>query len=368
MDGRQKPDPQPENKNDLNDDEIIDLTQVIQEKDNDDIIDLTEVLEQPEKPAASSEDQDAAAAIPLTEAAATDEAPTGSEEDDEIIDLMDVATTLESEIPATEDDVPKPPVEKIATPDDAEEEILDLSQVATVVDSDAAAASQDAPTEDVAEPVEEDEPIDLLEVATAPDSQAPQEDGLVSDTTDGDEGEEIIDLTDVAAATDEVPSAPEAQPSEMAATEASAADQIDDEMIALTDVAADEQPVEMFEAIEDESSMTATTAELDDDEFADLESRADAILADTVEPLDAPVEGTDTEAMFAPVPPLEAPAPIEAASLTDEQVEAALTQVIEKVYGEKIEQLMLQTIEKTVKREIEKIKSALLGPGDGLDR
>ena len=50
--------------------------------------------------------------------------------------------------------------------------------------------------------------------------------------------------------------------------------------------------------------------------------------------------------------------------LTEQQLEAALIQAVERIYGEKIEQLLLQTIEKTVRQEIAKIKNALLEDGD----
>jgi hypothetical protein len=43
MDGGRKPDPKPENENELIDEEIIDLTQVIEGGDDDDIIDLNDI-------------------------------------------------------------------------------------------------------------------------------------------------------------------------------------------------------------------------------------------------------------------------------------------------------------------------------------
>ena len=139
------------------------------------------------------------------------------------------------------------------------------------------------------------------------------------------------------------------------------------------------------------------------EEFADLQSRAEAMLTEasgsTVEPAPDPIdEETPEEAAetagpdadfgvldenddlvepepvaqpAAPVPPFspetmpESPA-AEPIRPTDQQVDAALERVIEKIYSEKIEQMMIQTIEKTVRREIEKIKTALLEDSDGM--
>ena len=432
MDGRQKPDADPENKNDLNDDEIIDLTKVLQDGDNDDIINLTEVLEQPDRPAALTDDNVSEAAIPLTDAIASDEAadisqeneddiidltnmevaaetaaddlPASSMEEDgeapeeEIIDLMDVATTLESEISATEIEGSDVGREVATEPEEDEEEIIDLMDVATAAEPGGSdAAAPEAMVEDTVAPDEDqDEIIDLLEVTTPVEPETAQMDHAAADEA-VEADEEIIDLTDVAptapAALESESQAPEIAPAETVVTE-------DEEPIELTDVASPEES-QTAEAEVDVDQPAIGEADLpDEDEFADLENRADAMLTDTVAPLDfeTPLEAAETagpdaefglleteslaeeadgpepvkaadapagEAMFAPATTPGEPALPEAPSLTAEQVDDALTRVIEKVYGEKIEQLMLQTIEKTVTREIEKIKAALLENDDG---
>jgi hypothetical protein len=182
------------------------------------------------------------------------------------------------------------------------------------------------------------------------------------------------------------------------------ADQEDEAVIDLMEVAALDSPAE--DAVEpsdddDQSGVIDLTdieaPEPDDEEFADLQSRAEAMLAEapgsTVESApdlidqETPEEAAETagpdvdfralnekdalvepEPVAQPVAPVimaESPAP-DPIRPTDQQVDAALERVIEKIYSEKIEQMMIQTIEKTVKREIEKIKTALLEDSDGM--
>ncbi len=76
MDGRRRPDLQPENENDPNHEEILDLTKIVEGEDDDDIIDLDDILE------------------PTDQAA--------DEPEETVIDLMDVATTLEADISEAE--------------------------------------------------------------------------------------------------------------------------------------------------------------------------------------------------------------------------------------------------------------------------
>ncbi|WP_319524626.1 hypothetical protein [uncultured Desulfosarcina sp.] len=353
MDGRQKPDPQQENKNDLNDDEIIDLTHVVAEAVNDDIIDLTEVLEQPDSSPTTTVDTDETP--PSLQDAAPAEAPLqpSAESDDDIIDLTDLAVVPEASDVGSSSQ---------ASEDEPDDDIIDLMDVATPIETEIGATGDEAiqPTpEDSGQPAEEEEEIiDLLEVTGDSKSQTALDEPEVPGTTDQEEtpptGEEedVIDLLEVA------------------------------------DIA---QP----QGVEDET----------DDEFPDLESRAEALLKDTDEPVNfetpqeavetagpdadfslfeaepaaeeteasesfepvgVSVDEPDSGAMFVPATPPETPVPEDAVSLTEEQIETALTRTIEKIYGEKIEQLMLQTIEKTVKREIEKIKNALLDDSDGM--
>lgn len=288
MDGRREPDPKPENENERIDEEIIDLTQVIEGRDDDDIIDLNDILEQPGQAPEETDEE----VIPLVDAIPTEETAALSEDtDDEIIDLKDVATTLEASISEPEPEVPA----------------LPKNQVEPVAETD----------EDI---------IDLLDV-TAEAVPAP---------TSSDDGADIIDLTDINA--------------------------------------------------------PAPTLS-DDPELGDLESRAEAMLADStdstigpgLDPLDIgtpeeaelPVSGSEAPALVNDPPePIDLPSaavpvspvlPPEALPPTDLQVETALERVIEKIYGEKIEQMMIQTIEKTVMREIEKIKNALIEDSNGMD-
>ena len=113
MNGGHKTGAQPENAVDLKDDEIIDLTQVIEEAKEDDIIDLTNVLGGPEKeaeaPAAENdllldEDEDI---IELDEEISDGDDDDESEED--IIDLDEQVFEEDSE--------------------EAEEDIIDLTEV-----------------------------------------------------------------------------------------------------------------------------------------------------------------------------------------------------------------------------------------------
>jgi hypothetical protein len=239
----------------------------------------------------------------------------------------------------------------------------------------------------------------------------------ILDTEPADEEEEIIDLMNVAEPQDAGMGAPEPV-SSVADAETDPVDEAED-VIDLVDVAStaetepaptdvpDEAPI-----IEQMDTAQPLTAEAEasgnvDDIFSDLESRAEAMLATPGAVLETPEEAAETAgpgaeielfketdieaepgdsepeeiaeapvdqpasadgsmdtATFIPVTPPKDQAVLETEQVTDEQIHAALTEVIEKVYAERIEQLMLQTIEKTVKREIEKIKHALLEDDD----
>ena len=353
MDGRQKPDLQQKNKNDLNDDEIIDLTHVVDDAANDDIIDLTEVLEQPDpsptttgdtdetpapaedavpadaplEPAAQSDDD----IIDLTDMAAAPEAPAAGspsqasedEPDDEIIELMDVATTLETEISATEDEAPRQTQEESKRSIEEEEEVIDLLEVAEVPQPQMV---QDEPEIPEAEAIEvpqpeeeEEEVIDLLEAVDIAQPQAAED-------TANDEFPDLESRADI--------------------------------LLKDTDKPVDlETPEEAVETAGPDADFSLFEAE---------PAAVEAEASEPFEPVGATVDEPDSGAMFVPATPPETPEVEEPLSLTKEQIEAALTRTIENIYGEKIEQLMLQTIEKTVKREIEKIKAALLDGGDGM--
>jgi hypothetical protein len=380
MDGRRKPDPKPERENELIDGEIIDLTQVIEGGDNDHIIDLENILEQPD---GAPEKMDEAALPPVDDISTEETAALPDDTDDDIIDLEDVATTLEADLAD-----PEPYTDAMATekaqpetePDDDEAviDLLDVAALDTSGDDDmAAAAGEEEVTADMGEELDDDI-IDLEDVATTleTDMADPETDTLTADEvqpeTEPDEDEPVIDLLDVADI--DTPGEDAVEPPEE-----------DDEagIIDLTDIEAPES---------------------DDKEFADLQSRAEAMLTDTEstvesspDPIDkeTPEEAAETagpdadfkvldedeidaltepEAIAQPaaaVPPFSPVAMPESPVAdpvrpTDQQVEVALERVIEKIYGQKIEKMMIQTIEKTVKREIEKIKTALLEDSDGM--
>ena len=232
MDGRREPDPKPERENEPVDEEIIDLTQVIEGGDNDDIIDLNDILEQPDQ---ASEETDEAA-IPLVDVIST-EAPADLNDvaDDDIIDLEDVATTLEADMADTETDQEDEavidlmdvaaldaPEEDAVTPttadeeevtadiDEADDDIIDLEDVATTLEADVADTEPESDAlpsgkvEPAVEPDQEDEAvIDLMDVAAL---DAPEEDAVTPTAADEEEvtadideaDDDIIDLEDVA--------------------------------------------------------------------------------------------------------------------------------------------------------------------------
>ncbi len=100
MNGRQNTGEQPENANDSNEDEIIELTQVVEEAKEDDVIDLTEVMDPPEDEARAlnldSEDlldEDTIDIVdPVTESV---------DDPEEVIDLAEI--DLDDEIPLSLD-------------------------------------------------------------------------------------------------------------------------------------------------------------------------------------------------------------------------------------------------------------------------
>jgi hypothetical protein len=181
---------------------------------------------------------------------------------------------------------------------------------------------------------------------------------------------------------------------------------------AIPEQPAEEEPIiDLLDAVEPQPKGAAAVGDADE-EFTDLESRAQAILNDasvsseyetpeeaaetagpdderlvfeaeriiapatiptarTVRPEpfaeEPPSAGESTDAsLYAPFPSPATRAEAETPPLTEQQIEAALERVIKKIYGEKIEHLLIQTIDKTIRREIEKIKNALQEDGDGM--
>jgi hypothetical protein len=477
MDGGRKPDPKPENENELTDEEIIDLTQVLEGGDDDDIIDLNEVLEQP----GQAPDETDEGIIPLVDAIPAEKATTLPEDTDEaIIDLGETATTMDASISDTEPEIPPlsadetPPEREVdedvidlldmtaldthqeevpaapsaddeketaAFSEDTDEDIIDLEDVTTTLDADIAETDPESgalPADEGSPSIEEDEDIiDLEDVTTTLDADIaetdPESGALPADegSPSVEEDEDIIDLEDVTTTLDADITETDPESGALPADEGSPSTEEDEDIIDLLDVNAtdttEEEPVESpateVEAhIIDLMDIEKPAPEVsEDEELADLESRAEAMLISPAEstgetgeiPYDAetpeeaaetagpdtgimaldeseslvengqaaadpaappeadtpdtvePAAQADSAVAFSPVLSPEPPA-AEPSPPTDQQVEAALERVIEKIYGEKIEQMMIQTIEKTVKREIEKIKNALIEDTDGM--
>ena len=416
MDGRQKPDALPENGNDLNDEEIIDLTQVVQKGNDDEIIDLTNVLDQLEK-----------------EPTTLDEAVERLQSmDEDIIDLNNVETTLEADIsanaPADEDedgedvidllDAVEPESPATATDELADLEIraettfteeldLTIAQEAPptdeadqdptppetmedddnlIIDLTGMEAALDADIADTALEDEEDDEdvIDLLD-AVEPEALAPETDELadletraettLTETFDSIEDPDIGIAQEAppAAEADQDPTPPETMEDDdnliIDLTGMEAALDADIADTALEDEEDDEDVIDLLDAVEPEALAPET------DELADLETRAETMLAETLDSTQEPDIGIAEETSpafadpsdeeFAPTA-LSQPSTTDTVPFTEQQLEAALERTIHRIYAEKIEHLMIQTIEKTVQREIEKIKRALLEDDDEL--
>ncbi|MEE4113663.1 MAG: hypothetical protein V2I40_12675 [Desulfobacteraceae bacterium] len=348
MDGRRKPDPQTESGTDLNDKEVIELTEIVEGGDGDDIIDLNDVIEQPDQAMETAVEPEEEA-IPLVNAL-SEEAVTDASEapDDEIIDLTDVTAS-----PAAPAVAPAAESAAASGDDEVDETLIDLVDVAAAPEAGLVepqtGVSASMSRESTGTAADEDEVIDLMDVATT----------LEGDTAETD----VQESAATTMGTDEI--AP-----------------------------ADEPVIDLLDALEPQTAEAGMPVETDD-ELSELESRAEAVLTGTGDAFDvetpeeaAETAGPDSDFMIVeenqaiigeiddpseavpdvpesiaapvvdPVPP-SAPIP-----LTEAQIEAALARTIEKIYGEKIEQLMIRTIEKTVTREIVRIKNALLEDDD----
>ena len=350
MDGRQKPDPQTESGPDLNDKEVIELTEIVEGGDGYDVIDLNDIIEQPDQ-AMEAVVEPEVETIPLVNALPKEEATDSPEEaDDAIIDLTDV--TASPEAPAIE------PVAESATAssdDEVDKEVIDLVDVASTRETELVEAKPEVPasiSEESAGTAEDEEGvIDLMDMVTSPEDDTAGT-GMPAPETTLDETDETV---------------PE-----------------------------DESVIDLLDAVEPQTEEAGATVETDD-EFTELESRAEAVLTDAEDAFDVetPEEAAETvgpdsdfmnfednQAIIGDVDrqpentpdvsesvaaPLIVPAsPSEPVPLTETQIEAALERTIEKIYGEKIEQLMIRTIEKTVTREIARIKNALIEDDDDM--
>jgi hypothetical protein len=354
MDGRQKPDPQTENDIDLNDEQVIDLTQIVEGKDDYDVIDLKDVIEQPDQ-ASEAFVEPEEEIIPLVDAISKEEVDGIPEDaDDEIIDLTDLAAATEAP-----DVQPEAASTQASRDDEVEETVIDLMDVATALEADLVEAEPEVP-------------------ATKPEAS-------VENTED--EGD-VIDLLDVAA----IPEGDTADSERQ--------DQVDMPEETVGTVHEDDPTIDLLDTVEPQTADAETALETDDD-FTALESRAETVLRDAADAnnFETPEEAAETagpdsdfaaleddEAFigdsetptFAGNQPEASPerpetvaaglfdpeSPSEQVPLSEAQIESALARTIEKIYGEKIEQLMIRAIEKTVTREIAKIKNALLGDDD----
>ncbi len=383
MDGRQKPDPQPESDNDLNDEEIIDLTLIVDGEDDDDIIDLSDILEQPGQ---ALDDADEAV-IPLVDAIPSEQMTDLSEDtDNEILDLTDVAPSLQPDEAVSNASVEN---EELADEEALIEEdgVIDLMDVATTLEADIA-EPETPPAQPVEEAPEEDGIIDLMDVASI---DTPKEDAIASPSDD--EEKDIIDLMDA-----EEPETTSAEDSEFAELKSRAEAMLVDTMGSETEsevkpldfdtpeeadqpagpdkafmvLENDEQIIDDYETptvIDDQPEGITDIPEPISDSIPkihadlpeDTEAAAGQATIDEPEPVAEPITETPFVPAASPSPPAAEPVP-----LTEAQVELALERVIEKIYAEKIEQLMIQAIEKTVNREIEKIKNALMEDNDGM--
>lgn len=399
MDGGRKPDPKPENENELTDEEIIDLTQVLEGGDDDDIIDLNEVLEQP----GQAPDETDEGIIPLVDAIPAEKATTLTEDTDEaIIDRGEAATTMDASISDTEPEIPPlsadetPPElevdedvidlldktaldthqeEVLAAPstddekktaafsEDTDEDIIDLEDVTTTLDADIAETDPESgalPADEDSPSVDEDEDIiDLLDV-NATDTTG--EELVESPATEVEA--HIIDLMDI-----EKPAPEVSEDEELADLESRAEAMLISPAESTGETGEDPYDAETPEEAAETAGPNTGIMALDESESlvengqaaADPAAPPEADTPDTVEPSALADSAVAFSPVLSPEPPAAEPSPP-----TDQQVEAALERVIEKIYGEKIEQMMIQTIEKTVKREIEKIKNALIEDTDGM--
>lgn len=230
-----------------------------------------------------------------------------STEDETIIDLKDDAAEAGTNL-TTADEAPIAANEALK----GDEEIIDLLQAA-----------------EVKEPEGDEAPIVLEEV-------------VADETSDDDE---IIDLADVA---EEVPVPDE-----------------DEAIIDLTEIAG-ETLLETEDIGEPISEDFDTTMEFDD--IAELDSDLIQEATDDADVQDSGIMADDLlKDDFADSLGIELDSEkdtqenlFDADKVTSEQVEAALERVVKKMFYEKIDRLLVDTIEKTVTREIEKLKKALL--------
>lgn len=244
------------------------------------------------------------------------------------------------------------------------------------------------PPHDPPDPEDDDAVIELTDVVSSPETD--REDIIeLTDIVQGEavEEDDVIELTEVVAAP------PPPEPAEAASGE--------EPVIDLTDVVVDEtahaEPVESAPEISDEEALAnALLGEVEDStggelEFADMDldienqkeealfdslgmnMEADLLQAETdtgeldfnlsTQELSDAIDLLDAKLAEEPrkAPPAEAEHIHPPASLEPGQLEAALENVIRKMFGEKIDRLLNEAIEKTVSAELARLKDQLLG-------
>jgi hypothetical protein len=110
----------------------------------------------------------------------------------------------------------------------------------------------------------------------------------------------------------------------------------------------DDQIIELTEVIEEAADVTDTPSDENIIELTEIETEA----------VDKEIDGTAEEDVSVEKPLTEDVLPI-AASVSMQQLEAALEQVIERKFAEKIEPMLFKVMERVILEEIEKIKELL---------
>ena len=231
MDGRHKSDAQSESANDRKKDDVIDLTQVIQEGNDDEIIDLTNVLGQPgQDPDALKKGTDQTVDTDGTLIDPEKSTSDANVSEDEVLDLAEMEKTLEVDI-----------AESSFEEDEDLVDLTDLEEPDEVVDSD---------MDDLGDDDDEDL-LDLMETAKPDETLDSDMDELEDD--DGD----IIDLMETAK--------PDAA--------------LDSDLDELEDD--DDDIIDLMETSKPDAALDSDFD--DNDEIADLETSSDGAATDPLE-------------------------------------------------------------------------------------
>lgn len=110
----------------------------------------------------------------------------------------------------------------------------------------------------------------------------------------------------------------------------------------------DDQIIELTEVVDEAVGAADTSSDENIIELTDIYTGA----------VDAEIDGTTAEDIWGEKPLTEDVLPI-AASVTMQQLEAALERVIERKFAEKIEPMLFDVMERVILEEIEKIKKIL---------